>query len=147
MNSDAEIKRKAAEILFIVFACIVCIAVLVMLRPDAFFPSKVFINESDSTQTIELKVNSRLNSLIPRTASALSGGRLLGKQVGLFELKTEGAVRTGEFIWMKGPACCRPAPSQTLILRPTVGEEWSVMVRSDGSFEDSRGTIWRLKTE
>src|SRR5262245_31982612 len=138
MNSDAEIKRRVAQILFIVCACTVFIAVLVMLRPDAFFASQVFINESDSAQTIELKVNSRLNSLIPRTASVLSGGRLLGKQVGLFELKTEREVRTGQFVWMKGPACCRPAPSQTLILRPTVGEEWSVMVRSDGSFEDSR---------
>jgi hypothetical protein len=75
MNSDAEIKRKAAEILFIVFACIVCIAVLVMLRRDAFFPSHVFINESDHAQTIELKVNSRLNSLIrePLVHSAAAG--------------------------------------------------------------------------
>ena len=75
-----------------------------MLRPGAFFSSQTFINESDTKQTLELKVSSRLNSVIPRAADVLSGGRLLGKQVGLFALKTEPGISTGQFLWMKGRA-------------------------------------------
>jgi hypothetical protein len=95
-------------------------------------------------QTLELRVNSRPNSVIPRVAEALSGGRLLGKQVGLFELKTEQGISTGYFVWMKGPAFGKPDSTQTLILRLTAGKEWSVTL-ADGSFQDGQGMTWRLK--
>ena len=139
--------RSAAQTLFLILACVACLAVLAMLRPEVFFSSQTFINESDTTQTLELKVNSRLNSVMPRAADVLSGGRLLGKQVGLFELKTEQGISTGQFVWMKGPACCRPDSSQTLMFRSTTGKEWSVRVRTDGAFQDSQGMTWRLKTK
>lgn len=139
--------RNAAQTLFLISACVACLAVLAMLRPEAFFSSQTFINESDATQTLELKVSSRLNSVMPRAAEVLSGGRLLGKQVGLFALKNEQGISTGQFLWMKGPVCCRPDSSQTLMFRPTTGKEWSVRVRANGSFQDSQGMTWRLKTK
>jgi hypothetical protein len=75
--------HNAAQTLFLISACVACLAVLAMLHPEAFFSSQTFINESDATQALELKVSSRLNSVMPRAADVLSGGRLLGKQVGL----------------------------------------------------------------
>jgi hypothetical protein len=137
--------RNVAWTLLLISASVVFVAVLVMLRPDAFFSSQTFINESDTTQTLELKVNSRLNSVMPRAAAVLSGGRLLGKQVGLFALKTEQGIITGKFVWMKGPGCCRPDSLQRLVFRPMTGEEWSVTVQTDGSFQDPQGMTWRLK--
>ena len=136
---------RITQILFLVLLCVACLAALVMLSPETFFSTRTFINEADMAQTLELRVNSRPNSVIPRVAEAFSGGRLLGKQVGLFELKTEQGTSTGYFVWMKGPAFGKPDSTQTLILRPTAGKEWSVKL-TDGSFQDGQGITWRLKT-
>jgi len=136
---------RTTQILFLVLVCVACLAALVILRPEAFFSTQIFINEADMAQTLELRVNSRPNSVIPSVAEAFSGGRFLGKQVGLFELKTEQGTSTGQFVWMKGPAFGKPYSTQTLILRPTTGKEWSVKL-TDGSFQDGQGMTWRLKT-
>jgi hypothetical protein len=135
--------RKIGTVLLIIAALIVCLAILTFLQPQAFFPNQVFVSE-DATQKVELKVNSRPNSVIPATASVLSGGRLFGKQVGLYTLETNGVISAGEFVWLKGPFCCRQDDSQTLVFRPNSGKEWSVTFQQDGTFQDSSGITWRL---
>jgi len=47
--------RSAAQTLFLIPACVALLAVFAILRPDAFFSSQTFINESDTTQTLELR--------------------------------------------------------------------------------------------
>jgi len=138
--------RKVGSVFLIVAALIVFLAILTFLRPQTFFPNQVFVS-GDARQKLELKVSSRPNSVISATARALSGGRLLGKQVGLYTLETNEGVSSGEFVWLTGPFCCRPDSSQTLIFRPNSGKEWSATLQPDGTLLDSMGITWRLKSQ
>lgn len=137
--------RKISNVFLMIAALIGCLAILTFLQPQTFFPNQVFVSE-DATQKLELKVNSRPNSVIPATASVLSGGRLFGKQVGSYELATTEGTSAGEFVWLKGPFCCRQDDSQTLVFRPNSGKEWSATFQQDGTFQDSSGITWRLKS-
>jgi hypothetical protein len=138
--------RKVGNVLLLIAALIVCLAIVTYLRPQTFLPNQVFVSE-DARQKLELKINSRPNSVIPATAGALSGGRLFGKQVGLYSLKTNAGESTGEFVWFKGPFCCRQDDSQTLIFQPNSGKEWSAIYQQDGVLQDSMGITWRLKSQ
>jgi hypothetical protein len=140
--------NRAGKFVFIIGVFGLCVALFTFLRPEAVFPDQTFVNDSDATLKLDLKVNPlHLNSVVPRVAGALSRGRLLGKQAGLYTLKNEQGISTGEYVWMKGPACCGPATAQTLLFWPREGDRWSVAVEADGSFQDSRGATWRLKRQ
>ncbi|HET9131741.1 MAG TPA: hypothetical protein VFO86_12370 [Terriglobia bacterium] len=139
------IMRNIAGIFAAVVALIVFLAVVSFVRPQTFFSGQRFVSE-DNSQTLELRVNSRLGSVIPAVGGSLSGGRLFGKRQGSYILTTPQGRTSGEFVWMKGPLCCRELPDQTLAFWPDSGkQQWSVAV-ADGSFQDSTGMAWKLKT-
>jgi hypothetical protein len=138
--------RTITNLFLAVAALIACLAVVTVEHPQAFFPGQRFVRE-DNAQTLELAVNSHLRSVIPAVGGALSGGRLFGKRQGSYTLTTPLGRSSGEFVWMKGPLCCRELPDQTLIFWPDSGNEWSVAIQEDGSFRDPAGMTWKLRSQ
>jgi hypothetical protein len=136
--------RTLASVFVAIVVLILFLAVVTFARPQTFFSGQRFVSE-DNRGTLELRVNSRLGSVIPAVGGALSGGRLFGKHLGRYTLTTPQGRSSGQFVWMKGPLCCRPLPDQTMAFWPDTGKEWSVAVQEDGSFRDSTGMTWMLK--
>jgi hypothetical protein len=138
--------RTFKNVLLAALALIVFFAVFSFVRPQTFFRDQRFVRE-DNSQTLELRVNSRLASVIPAVGGALSGGRLFGKLQGSYTLTTPQGQSSGQFVWMKGPLCCRELPDQTLAFWPDSGEKWAVAIQEDGSFRDLSGMAWKLRSQ
>jgi len=137
--------RKIASVFLAVVALIIFLTVVTAMHPQTFFAGQRFVRE-DNTQTLELQVDSHMGSVIPALGGALSGGRMFGKHQGRYTLTTPQGRSSGQFVWMKGPLCCRELPDQTLAFWPDSGDQWSVPIQEDGSFRDLAGMTWKLKT-
>jgi len=137
--------RKIGTVILAIAGLIFTLTAVTATHPQTFFAGQRFVRE-DNTQTLELQVDSHMKSVIPALGGALSGGRMFGKHQGRYTLTTPQGRSSGQFVWVKGPLCCRELPDQTLAFWPDSGDPWSVPIQEDGSFQDLSGMNWKLKT-
>ena len=107
-------------------------------------PVGTFVNSSDSTQVLELKVDpSQTPNMFLRIGMLVGANKVFGKTVGVYTLKTNHGASAGTFVSV---IPLRGAGGASVTLDPRDGKRWSLETESDGSLRDSLGNVWRLRT-
>jgi hypothetical protein len=126
-----------------------CAAVLVLLllllsgcqSGTVPLPVGTFINQSDSSQTIQLTLDpSQTTNVFIRVSIETGANKYFGKSVGTYALTTSQGKSAGTFVWAKSP---RDGSLHEVWFTAQDGKRWDMAVTSDGSLMDSTGVAWR----
>ena len=126
-----------------------CAAVLVLLllllsgcqSGTVPLPVGTFINQSDSSQTIQLTLDpSQTTNVFIRVSIETGANKYFGKSVGTYALTTSEGKSAGTFVWAKSP---RDGSLHEVWFTAQDGKRWDMAVTSDGSMMDSTGVAWR----
>ena len=96
--------------------------------------TETYINKSDSKQTLQLESRPSLKLQLL--------GRFHGVEMtGLYTQKSDTGTITGTYTY----AVDSETKTRKYIFHPQEGESWTGKLHSDGSFEDARGSTWRIQ--
>jgi len=111
-------------------------------RGATTLPVGTFINQRDTTQSLELKPDPSQTSNVFIRASIETGvNRYFGKTVGTYVLTTSQGRRTGKFLWAKS---LRDGSLHEVWFTGDDGTMWTLNVEEDGSLQDPVGVVWKL---
>ena len=101
-----------------------------------------FVNQRDTTQSLELKLDPSQTSNVFIRASIETGvNRYFGKTVGTYVLTTGQGRRTGKFLLAKS---LRDGSLHEVWFTAEDGTTWTLNVEEDGSLQDPVGVVWKL---
>ena len=100
-----------------------------------------FINQRDTTQSLELKQDASQTPNVFIRASIKTGvNRYFGKTVGTYVLTTNQGRRTGKFVWTKS---LRDGSLHEVWFTEDDGRTWTLNVEGNGSLQDPVGVVWK----
>jgi hypothetical protein len=103
-------------------------------------PVGTFINQSDSSQMIQLTLDpSQTTNVFIRVSIETGANKYFGKSVGTYALTTSHGKSGGTFVWAKSP---RDGSLHEVWFTTQDGKRWEMSVMSDGSLMDSAGVLW-----
>jgi hypothetical protein len=104
-------------------------------------PVGTFINQRDTTQSLELKQDASQTSNVFIRASIESGAnKYFGKTVGTYVLTTGQSRRTGKFLWAKSPG---DRSVHEVWFNADDGTAWTLSVEGDGTLKGPGGIVWK----
>jgi hypothetical protein len=104
-------------------------------------PVGTFINQRDTTQSLELKLDpSQTSNVFVRASIETGANRYFGKTVGTYVLTTNQGRRTGKFLWAK---TLRDGSIHEVWFTADDGSTWALNVEGDGSMHDPTGVVWQ----
>ena len=110
-------------------------------RGATTLPVGTFINQRDTTQSLELKPDPSQTSNVFIRASIETGvNRYFGKTVGTYVLTTNQGRRTGKFLWAKSLG---DGSVHEVWFTADDGTTWTLNVEEDGSLQDPAGVVWK----
>lgn len=107
----------------------------------AALPVGTFINQRDTTQSLELKPDaSQTPNVFIRASIETGANRYFGKTVGTYVISTGQGRRTGKFLWAKS---LRDGSLHEVWFTADDGRTWTLNVEEDGSLQDPAGVVWK----
>jgi hypothetical protein len=106
-------------------------------------PVGTFINQHDTTQSLELTLDASQTSNVFIRASIKTGvNRYFGKTVGTYVLTTDRGRRVGKFLWAK---TLGDGSIQEVWFTAEGGSTWTLIVEQDGSLQGLAGEVWKMR--
>ena len=107
-------------------------------------PIGAFVNQSDPSQVLELRLDSsQTPNFFIRISIETGANKYFGKSVGTYTLKGQHESSKGKFVWAKSP---RAGSLREVWFTAENGKTWTLTVQTDGSFVDSSGVAWKRQT-
>jgi hypothetical protein len=125
-----------------------CLPIIVLLfvsgcHGDNSLPVGTFINQHDTTQSLELNLDASQTSNVFIRASIKTGvNRYFGKTVGTYVLTTDRGRRFGKFLWAKTNGY---GSIHEVWFTAEDGSTWTLNVEQDGSLQDPNGVVWKMR--
>ena len=113
-------------------------------------PLGTFVNQSDSTQVLQLTLDpSQTWNPFIRMSIETGANKYVGKSVGTYTLKTKSQSSKGTFAYrvISWGNSQLPEGVHEVSFAAENGNTWTLAFNADGSFVDSSGVAWKRQTQ